>query len=72
MKITFLFFILGVLPFLLIIFILVFVINSIRGINRRSEERLKLEKENLNLQQNQIQELTNRLTKIENILKEVD
>jgi uncharacterized coiled-coil protein SlyX len=39
---------------------------------RRADERLKLDKENATFQQQQIQEINNRLTNIEKILKEVD
>lgn len=39
---------------------------------RRAEEHLALVKETAHLQQLQIQEINNRLTAIENILKQVD
>lgn len=52
--------------------IVVFVISVIRRMERRAEERLTLDKETAHLQQLQIQEINNRLTNIENILKQVD
>jgi large-conductance mechanosensitive channel len=64
--------ILSLIPFLLILFIVIFVIGVVRRMERRAEERLKLDKENAALQQQQIQEINNRLTNIEKILKEVD
>jgi large-conductance mechanosensitive channel len=60
------------IPFLLILFIIIFGIGVVRRMERRAEERLKLDKENAALQQQQIQEINNRLTNIEKILKEVD
>jgi large-conductance mechanosensitive channel len=64
--------ILSLIPFLLILFIVIFVIGVVRRMERLAEERLKLDKENAALQQQQIQEINNRLTNIEKILKEVD
>jgi large-conductance mechanosensitive channel len=64
--------IISLIPFLLILFIVIFVIGVVRRMERRAEERLKLDKENAALQQQQIQEINNRLTNIEKILKEVD
>jgi TRAP-type C4-dicarboxylate transport system permease small subunit len=60
------------LPILVVILIIIFVISIVRRMERRSEERLKLDKENIKLQQQQIQEINKGLTNIENILKEVD
>jgi hypothetical protein len=60
------------LPILVLIFIIVFVIRVIRRMEHRAEERLKIDKETSQLQQQQIQEINKRLTNIENILKEVD
>ncbi|WP_141434337.1 hypothetical protein [Bacillus sp. 03113] len=64
-----------ILPVLLIFFILIYVIRIVRRVERRAEDRLKLDKENATFQQQQmkaINELNNRLTNIENMLKEVD
>ncbi|WEG14458.1 hypothetical protein PU629_08920 [Pullulanibacillus sp. KACC 23026] len=60
------------LPILVLIFIIVFVIRVIRRMEHRAEERLKIDKETSQLQQQQIQEINKRLTNIENILREVD
>jgi hypothetical protein len=60
------------IPILLILCIFIFGIGVVRRMERRAEERLKLDKENAALQQQQIQEINNRLTNIEKILKEVD
>jgi len=60
----------GLLPLLVLVFIFVFVI--FRRVERRAEERLKIEKESAQLQQQQIQEINKRLTTIETILKQVD
>jgi hypothetical protein len=40
--------------------------------DKRADERLKLDKENASLLQKQIQEINQRLTNIEKTLKEVD
>lgn len=60
------------MPFLLILFIIIFGISVVRRMDRRAEERLKLEKENAALRQQQLQEIKDRLSNIEKILKEVD
>ncbi|MCS5503122.1 hypothetical protein NY607_18615 [Lysinibacillus sp. A4] len=62
----------GLLPLLVLVFIFVFVISVFRRVERLAEERLKIEKETAQLQQQQIQEINKRLTTIENILKQVD
>ncbi|UNT53392.1 MULTISPECIES: hypothetical protein [Lysinibacillus] len=62
----------GLLPLLVLVFIFVFVISIFRRVERRAEERLKIEKESAQLQQQQIQEINKRLTTIETILKQVD
>ncbi len=67
-----LFAIIPLIPIVIFIGILIFGISFIRRMERRAEERLKLDKENIELQQRQIQEINNRLANIEKILKEVD
>ena len=62
----------SLIPLVIFILILVFGIRFAIRMERRSEERLKLEKENTSLLQQQIQEMNDRLTAIEQILKEVD
>ena len=62
----------GFLPILVLIFIIGLVIRFIRRMEHRAEERLKLDKETTQLQQQQIQEINKRLTNIENILIEVN
>ncbi|QKS70094.1 hypothetical protein FLK61_25315 [Paenalkalicoccus suaedae] len=55
--------------------ILIYVLIVVRKVNNRSEERLRLEKENDAHRQQQAQELNDmkkRLTHIEDMLKEVD
>jgi hypothetical protein len=64
--------IIPLLPILLILFIFIFGIGMVRRMDRRAEARLKLEKENAALSQQQFQEIKDRLTNIEKILKEVD
>lgn len=60
------------IPILVVIFIFIFAVRIVRRMERRADERLRLDKENMQLQQQQIQEINNRLTNIERILKEVD
>jgi hypothetical protein len=62
----------SLIPIIVVIFIIMFVINLVRRFERRAEERLKLDKENIKLQQHQMQEINKRLTNIENILNEID
>lgn len=64
--------ILSIIPALIFLLILIFGIRFALRMERRSEERLRLDKENTSLLQQQIMEVNERLTKIENILKEVD
>ncbi|QED46672.1 hypothetical protein [Cytobacillus dafuensis] len=63
------------IPLLITILIIIFVIRIVRRMESRADERLKLDKENAVYQQEQMQaikELNNRLTNIENMLKEVE
>jgi sensor domain CHASE-containing protein len=63
------------LPLIILIVALIFVVRIIKRMERRTDERLKLDKENAAFQQQQLQtinELNNRLTNIENMLKEVE
>lgn len=64
-----------VLPVILIIVLIIYVTRIVRRTEQRAEERLRLDKENSALQQQQMQamtELNNRLTRIENMLKDVE
>ncbi|MBU9722417.1 MULTISPECIES: hypothetical protein [Bacillaceae] len=61
-----------IFPLGIIIFIIVFVIRTIRKIERRAEERLKLEREKSAILHQQMNEINNRMTNIEKMLKEVD
>lgn len=60
------------IPILFFIVIFIFLIGIIRRMERRADERLKIDKENTNLLQQQIQEINQRLANIEKTLKEVD
>jgi Na+-transporting methylmalonyl-CoA/oxaloacetate decarboxylase gamma subunit len=65
----------AVLPLILVILVLIFVIRIVKRMERRADQRLNLDKENAVFQQQQlktINELNNRLTNIENMLKEVE
>ncbi|MBU9722420.1 MULTISPECIES: hypothetical protein [Bacillaceae] len=61
-----------VIFFILPILVIVAVVKVVRRMDQRAEERLRLEKENATLQHQQMKEITNRITKIEKMLKEVD
>ncbi len=64
-----------VLFFIFVIAILIYGIRVVRRADLRAEERLRLDRENASFQQQQmkaINELNNRLTNIENMLKEVE
>lgn len=66
---------LALLPLIIVILVIIFVIRMVKRMERRADERLKLDKENVAFQQQQlktISELNNRLTNIENMLKEVE
>lgn len=60
------------IPMIIFILILIFGIRFALRLERRSEERLKIDKENTSLLQQQIREINDRLTAIEKVLKEVD
>jgi sensor domain CHASE-containing protein len=65
-------FLIPMFPILIFIVILIFVVRVVRRMERRAEDRLKLDKENVSLQQKQMEEINDRLTNIEKILKQVD
>jgi large-conductance mechanosensitive channel len=63
------------IPIAIFCCIVFFLIRFIRRTERRSDEKIKLEKENKSTQQQQIdtlKEMNERLTRIENLLKEVN
>ncbi len=60
------------IPLGIVVFIIVFVIKTVRRMDQRAEERLKLDKENAALQQQQMNEINNRISNIERMLKEID
>lgn len=75
MMFSFMTLIMAVLPIILIIGVIIYVTRIVRRSEQRADERLKLDKENFNIQQQQIAamtELNNRLTRIEKMLKEVE
>ncbi|WP_078381099.1 hypothetical protein [Sutcliffiella halmapala] len=62
-------------PILFLILIIIFIVRAFRRMEARAEERLKLDRENIAFQQVQIKannELNERLSNIEKLLKEVD
>jgi hypothetical protein len=59
-------------PALVFILLLVFVVRTVHRMERRADERLKLEQKNTSLQQQQMREISERLTRIENLLKDVE
>lgn len=63
------------LPIVLIILLIMFCVRAFRRMEARAEERLKLDREIIAFQQQQMKannELTERLSNIERLLKEVD
>ncbi|NWL87156.1 MULTISPECIES: hypothetical protein [unclassified Paenibacillus] len=64
--------IITLIPLLVFIIIIYYVISIARRMGKRADERLKLDKENAHLLQQQMQEVNLRLTRIEKMLKEVD
>ncbi|MFO1442537.1 hypothetical protein KDN24_04735 [Bacillus sp. Bva_UNVM-123] len=63
------------IPIVVTIIVIIFILRIVRRMERRADERLQLDKENVSFQQQQmlaIKELNNRLTNIENMLKEVE
>ncbi|WP_338780614.1 hypothetical protein [Metabacillus sp. FJAT-52054] len=63
------------LPLIMTVCVLIFIIRAFRRFEIRAQERLHLEKENSAYQEQQmrmIQDLNERMTSIENLLKQVD
>ncbi|WP_027725075.1 hypothetical protein [Tuberibacillus calidus] len=65
-------FVIPMIPVFIFIVIFIFLVGLIRRMEKRSDERLKIEKENATLLQQQIQEINQRLKNIEKTLQEVD
>lgn len=61
----------SVIPVIIFILIVIFLIGVVRRMKRRADERLRMDKDNATLLQQQIQEINNRLTNIEKTLNEV-
>ncbi|MEC2054249.1 hypothetical protein I6J18_00125 (plasmid) [Peribacillus psychrosaccharolyticus] len=60
------------LPLIIGIFIIIFIVLTVKKNGRRADERLKIERENMSVQQKKIDEMNQRLINIEKILKEVE
>lgn len=65
-------FVIQLIPIVIFVVIFIFLVGLIRRMEKRSDERLKIEKENATLLQQQIQEINQRLKNIEKTLQEVD
>ncbi|KMK75838.1 hypothetical protein [Alkalihalobacillus pseudalcaliphilus] len=64
-----------IMPIALIIIISIYVVRTVRRLERRADERLKIEQKVLETQQTHqqsMEKLDHRLTNIEKMLKEVD
>lgn len=64
--------ILAILPIIIGIFIIIFIVLTVKKNGERADERLKIERENMLVQQNKMDEMNQRLITIEKILKEVE
>ncbi|MGE7922536.1 hypothetical protein ACQKND_05070 [Viridibacillus arvi] len=60
------------MPILIAIIVMMFVIYTVKKYNRRADERLQIERENLQVQQKMITEMNERIINIEKMLKEVE
>jgi len=65
-------FVIQLIPIVIFVVIFIFLVGIIRRMEKRADERLKIEKENATLLQQQIQEINQRLKNIEKTLLEVD
>lgn len=65
-------FIIAILPIALIILGVIFFISVGRRTQRRADEQLELAKQQTDLLQQKLQEINNRLTTIEAMLKDVE
>ncbi|MFF3102026.1 hypothetical protein [Viridibacillus arvi] len=60
------------MPILIAIIVMMFVIYTVKKYNRRADERLQIERENLQVQQKMITEMNERIINIEKMLKAVE
>ncbi|SHF86413.1 hypothetical protein [Ornithinibacillus halophilus] len=75
MIIQLVFFLITLLPIILLIVGIVYLIRFVKRAEQRADERLQLDKENATFQKEQtkvISELNNRLGSIEKVLKDVE
>lgn len=60
------------LPLLVIVAVGYYIVKTVKGFERRADEKLALERENNEIMQKRIDELNERLVVIEKLLKEVE
>ena len=64
--------VISLLPIIFVFILIVFIIGIVRGIQRRADERLELDKHRSSLLQQQLNDIDSRLTVIENMLRQVE
>lgn len=61
-----------IVPIALIVLIIYFILKTIKGYEKRANEKLMLERENTITLQKRVDELNERLVSVEEMLKEVE
>ncbi|GGG72908.1 hypothetical protein [Paenibacillus radicis (ex Gao et al. 2016)] len=64
--------ILLVIPVAVAILVIYFIVSTIKGFEKRANEKLLIERENTLILQRRVADLEGRLLKVETLLKEVD
>ena len=64
--------VISLLPIIFVFILIVFIVGIVRGIQRRADERLELDKHRSSLLQQQLNDIDSRLTVIENMLRQVE
>ncbi|GED72995.1 hypothetical protein BRE01_66970 [Brevibacillus reuszeri] len=61
-----------IVPIALVVLVIYFILKTIKGFEKRANEKLMLERENTLTLQKRVDELNERLVSVEKILKEVE
>ncbi|MDW0117657.1 hypothetical protein QTL97_11975 [Sporosarcina thermotolerans] len=62
----------ALLPIIIFIAIIIFIVKTVKGFEKRAEEKLALEREQNAILQQKMSEMNTRITSIEKMLKEVE
>jgi len=61
-----------IFPIIIFIAVIIFIVKTVKGFEKRADQKLALEREQNTILQQKLNDLDGRVSAIENVLKEVD